>query len=188
MSDFKDIRSLIVDPAGHSKTLLRRLLVNLGASQVFAVSSTEEALLTLRKDSFNIVFCDELVGPLDPFAFMKALRRDLETRDVTVPVVLVSAGADIAKIKAARDAGMNDVIVKPVSAMTIERKLQSLIHAPRPFVTAKAFVGPDRRGSGERRQFGERHPESEDRRGRSSREGSVFVVGPRSGPDKPAQS
>src|SRR6185312_10481349 len=115
-----------------------------------------------------------------PFAFLKALRRDLETRDVTVPVVLISSGADYSKVTAARDAGMNDVIVKPVSMETIERKLLSLILAPKAFVTAKAFVGPDRRGSGDRRQFGER-PAMTERRG-SRPAGSVFAIAPRLNP------
>lgn len=178
MNDFKDITPLIIDPAGHSKALLRTLLANLGVLEPVAVSRTDEALQSMRTEAYSIVFCDEMAGPLDPFDFLKALRRDLSTRDVTVPVVLVSVAADLTKIKYARDVGFNDVIAKPVSAGTIERKLQSLLKAPRPFVTAKAFVGPDRRGrSGdERRQFGER-PAGEDRRGHGK--ASVFTVAPR---------
>ena len=169
MSEFRDICPLIVDPSGHSKALLRSILTNLGVIGSAAVTGTDEALLILRKEVFSIVFCDELAGPLEPFAFLRTLRRDLTTRDVTVPVVLVSTGADSSKIKAARDAGMNDVIVKPVSVGTIKRKLRSLLHNPRPFVTAKEFVGPDRRSSAEdRRHFGERRPTQEDRRGTSS--------------------
>ena len=188
MSEFRDIRTLIIDPTGHSKLLLRSLLINLGVIGVAATADTDEALQILRKEVFSIVFCDELAGPLEPFAFLKALRRDLTTRDVTIPVVLVSAGADGSKIVAARDAGMNDVIAKPVSVGTIERKLRSLLLAPRPFITAKEFVGPDRRSSrDDRRQFGERRPASEDRRGASAR-GVVFEVAPRLNPNEPIKS
>ena len=141
----------------------------------------------LRAELFSIVFCDEFVGPLSPFEFLKALRMDLTTRDVTIPIVLVSAGASATSVTAARDAGMNDVIAKPVSIATIERKLRSLLLAPRPFVTVKGFVGPDRRGScPERRQFGERRPFIEDRRGETAN-GSVFVVPPRVNPDGPTK-
>ena len=186
MSDFRDISTLIIDPAGHSKALLKGLLTTLEVARAATVNSTEEALLTLRREVFTVVFCDELAGFLEPFAFLKALRRDLTTRDVTVPVVLISAGADYPKIVAARDAGMNDVISKPVSAETIERKLRSLLLAPRPFVTAKTFVGPDRRRAGEdRRKFGERH-NGEDRRGRSA-DAAVFSVAPRLNPNEPAK-
>ena len=74
MSDFKDIRTLIVDPAGHSKTLLRSILVNLGASQVFAVSSTEEALLTLRKDSSILFSAMNVLGHADAIITYPFLR------------------------------------------------------------------------------------------------------------------
>jgi len=189
MNEFKDIRTLIVDPAGHSKNLLRSLLTTLNVSQAVAVANTDEALACLRQEHFSIVFCDELVGPLDPYGFLMALRRDLVTRDVTVPVVLVSAAAEFSKITAARDAGMNDVIAKPVSAGTIERKLRSLLLAPRSFVTVKGFVGPDRRAGGERRQFGMRPPpQGEDRRGKSAEVGSVFAIGPRLLAGEPKES
>lgn len=178
MGNFRQIRTLVIDPTGNSKALLRRILANLGVMGVEAVSGSDEALAALRNELYTIVFCDELIGPLDPFAFLKALRRDLDSRDVTVPVVLVSAGAEFSKVAAARDAGMNDVIVKPVSAETIERKLGSLVLAPKNFVTAKGFVGPDRRRPGDRRQFGERTG-SVERRGSLGQSASIFTMSPR---------
>ena len=187
MSEFRDIRTLIIDPSGHSKALLRSILTNHGVFDVACVAGTDEALETLRKDPFSIVFCDELAGPLEPFAFLRALRRDLTTRDVTVPVVLVSSGAHSSKVKAARDSGMSDVIVKPVSIGTIERKLRSLLHNPKPFITAGEFVGPDRRCSAaDRRHFGERLTILEDRRGTSST-GSLFDIS-RLKPTEPIKS
>jgi CheY-like chemotaxis protein len=190
MSEFRDIRTLIVDPTGHSKALLRSLLTNLNVSHVATVANTDEALACLRQENFSIVFCDELSGPLNPFEFLKALRLDLTTRDVTVPVVLVSAAAELSTVALARDAGMNDVIAKPVSMGTIERKLRTLLLAPRSFVTTKGFVGPDRRGGGDRRQFGPRPGGAEDRRGKSpaaSAGASIFTVAPRLNLDEPKE-
>jgi len=182
MSEFKDIKTLIIDRAGHSKALLRKLLTAFGVSRIMTTHATDEALVMLRRESFSIVFLDEMAGPLKPLGFLRMLRRDLNTSDVTIPVVLVSAGTDAGKITAARDAGMNDVISKPVSVRTIERKLRSLLAAPRPFVTAKAFVGPDRRTlRDDRRQFGERPPKN-DRRGKKL--ASVFAIGPRLNTDE----
>jgi two-component system chemotaxis response regulator CheY len=185
MSAFRNIAPLIIDPAGHSKGLLKRLLTNLGVRGVTAVCDTDEALKILRTTAFSIVFCDEIAGPQSPIEFAKALRRDLTTRDVTIPVVLVSGSAEISMITAARDAGMNDVIAKPMSALTIERKLHSLLNAPRSFVTAKTFVGPDRRRTGEdRRQFGECPDGAGERRSRTS-DGTVFAVVARLNLDEP---
>ena len=180
MSEFKDIKPLIIDPDGHSKALLRKLLTAFGVSRIMSTNATDEALIMLRRETFSIVFLDEMAGPLKPVHFLKMLRRDLNTNDFTVPVVLVSAGADTAKITAARDAGMNDVIAKPVSVQTIERKLRSLLVEPRDFVTTKSFVGPNRRHTQEdRRQFGERTAKKE-RRGKKP--SPVFPIAPRLSP------
>jgi two-component system, chemotaxis family, chemotaxis protein CheY len=177
MSEFKDIKALIIDPEGHSKALLRKLLTGFGVGRIMATNATDEALVMLRREPFSIVFLDEMAGPLKPLGFLRMLRRDRNGSDVTVPVVLVSAAADAGKITAARDAGMNDVISKPVNPHTVERKLRSLLEAPRPFVKEEAFVGPDRRTPrDERRQFGERPPK-ENRRGKKRT--AVVVVHPR---------
>jgi DNA-binding response OmpR family regulator len=83
-------------------------------------------------------------------------------------VVLVCAHADAAKITAARDAGMNDVISKPVNLPAVERQLRAALAPSRSFVVSKNFVGPDRRHMrDDRRQFGER-PLRFDRRSKKS--------------------
>lgn len=162
MIAFKDICALIVDPTGHSRALLRGVLVSLGVRRISALKDTEQALQYMEEERFDVVFCDEKI---DVIAFLKRLRRDVRTLDVTVPVILILAGANRQQIQTIRDAGVNDVIVKPVSPKTVEQKLQSLILTPKPFVAVESFVGPDRRRNrDDRRQFGERPPPAVDRR------------------------
>lgn len=177
MSEFKDILPLIIDPDIQSEALLRKLLAAFGINRVMSAQATDDALVMLRREPFSIVFLDELAGPLKPLHFLKMLRRDQHSRDVTVPVVMLCAQLDAAKVTAARDAGMNDVIMKPVNLPAIERQLRALLLPRRPFITAKNFVGPDRRHMREdRRQFGER-PAGKDRRAKP--------IAPSADPQKP---
>ena len=166
MGEFKHLSALIIDPSGHSKKLIRTILLSIGLHRIWPVSHTNVAIDTLRQQSFDIVFCDEKVGPLSPESFIKKLRCDLRTSNVTVPVVLISCGMSRDHVSAWRDAGGSDVIVKPLSPETLRLRLKSLVWEPKDFVTAKSFIGPDRRRSdgGERRQFGERRPLGADRR------------------------
>ena len=178
-SELSQIRVLIIDENGHGISLLRSILIQLGVKDTVALRSTEQALQVLRENKFDVVFVDDLATPLSPVGFVKALRRDLTTQDVTVPVVLVSGGASRTHIEDVRDAGANDAIAKPVSVETVERKLRSLVLEPQAFVTARTFLGPDRR-RGERR--GDRR-EGEERRGQRESDANVFLRPPRVRPE-----
>jgi DNA-binding response OmpR family regulator len=168
MREFKDILPLLIDPDLQSKALLRKLLTAFGVERIMTAQATDDALMMLRREKFHIVFLDEMAGPLKPLHFLKMLRRDQQSVDVTVPVVLITPQIDAAKVKAARDAGMNDVISKPVNLPAVERQLRAALAPARPFIAAKNFVGPDRRHTREdRRQFGER-PLRLDRRAKKS--------------------
>jgi CheY-like chemotaxis protein len=171
--ELKDLNVLIVDSSGYSKNLLRSILITLGVSQISSSGSAGEAAEELRKQLFHVVFCDENIT--DPMAFIKSLRIDLNTMNVTIPVILVSSGANFGMVAQWRDAGGSDVIVKPISPAAIQSRLVALVLNPKAFVTARSFVGPDRRRSGDRRQFGERTPAGIDRRS-GNQDGVVFAT------------
>ena len=48
-------------------------------------------------------------------------------------------------IAAARDAGVTEFLRKPFAPQHIALRLESLRKAPRPFVEAESYAGPDRR-------------------------------------------
>jgi DNA-binding response OmpR family regulator len=176
MGKFQDLNILIVDPAGHSKSLLRSILNSLGIQRIIALATTDEALATLRVETFDVLLCDERAGPTQPDKFVRKLRSDVSITNVTMPVVLISAGTNHGRVATWRDAGGSDVIVKPISLDALKLRLQALILNPRNFVTARSFIGPDRRRAGaDRRQFGERRPPGGDRRNQQA-DGAVFSM------------
>ena len=175
MHELKDLNVLIVDSSGFTRNLLRQILLSLGVTNISAHGSTAAALEVMRQELFHVAFCDENSGPLAPTAFIKALRSDLQTMNVIMPVVLVTSGADVGMVARWRDSGGSDVVVKPVSPMVIQSRLISLVLNPKPFVTTRSFIGPDRRHAGERRHFGERLPVV-DRRSGETQDGVVFTA------------
>lgn len=159
----KDI--LIVDADGHSRRLLKQIFALLGFQRITCTNSTSDALALLRSKWFHIVFCDESASPHSPADFAKSLRCDLSTGNVIIPMVLISSAAKFEEVKEWRDAGGNDVIVKPISTEVMKTRIVSLILSPKPFVTAKTFIGPDRRrATDDRRLDGARNLTVNDRR------------------------
>ena len=48
-------------------------------------------------------------------------------------------------VEMSRDQGITDVICRPMSPKTVTDKLRAALRAPRPFIAAPEFFGPDRR-------------------------------------------
>ena len=145
MSDLQKIRIMIVSPKGYGRNLLREIFFSLGVRDITLAANCSAAIGALRARRCNAVFCDEIAG--DIAGFMKALRRDTKTKNITVPAFLVSARVQEKQVAIARDAGMNSVLVKPLSAATIERRLKLVLERPKAWVATNTFIGPDRRAN-----------------------------------------
>jgi len=48
-------------------------------------------------------------------------------------------------VERARDAGVTEFLIKPVTPRGLFLRIQEVIERPRPFVKSPAFIGPDRR-------------------------------------------
>jgi DNA-binding response OmpR family regulator len=49
------------------------------------------------------------------------------------------------RVVAARDAGVTEFLVKPLSARALYERIVNVVVNPRPFVRTKTYFGPDRR-------------------------------------------
>jgi two-component system chemotaxis response regulator CheY len=143
--EIKALAAIIVDGKAHTSKILRSLLSTLGLSRVVVMPDAEEALALMREERFDVAFCDENSAGMNPVMFSMLLRRDAQIADPMIPIILVSAGARRRQIELARDSGCNDVLIRPMSIETVRRKLKTVVLAPRPFIAAEDFIGPDRR-------------------------------------------
>lgn len=146
-----NLHILIVDGKVGNARLLRGILLALGISNVVMAEDTATALEIMETAAFHVVFCDEAVGPLDAAGFVLSVRRKGKVRNPRTPIVLVSDGPQRAQVEQVRDAGINDLIVRPLSMSSVERKLHTLLAVPKPFIETEAFFGPDRRRERDRR-------------------------------------
>ena len=66
---------------------------------------------------------------------------------------MLTGHTSVDHVQAARDAGVNEFLAKPVSSKAILSRLVAVIEHPRPFVRTKVYFGPCRR----RRREGDYH-------------------------------
>jgi PleD family two-component response regulator len=137
-------RVLVVGAKGPAGSMLRTVLTAAGIARVVVIDDPRRALDVLCADPFEAVFIegDTLLGE-EPFAY--AVRRDPALLNPMIPIFAVFGGPRRRDVEMARDHGITDVICRPMSPKTITEKLRAALAAPRPFIAAPEFFGPDRR-------------------------------------------
>ena len=62
-----------------------------------------------------------------------------------VPVIMLTGFSERARILAARQSGINEYLLKPVSEKSLHSRIRAMIEQPRRFVNTSNYFGPDRR-------------------------------------------
>ncbi len=146
--DLCELHVLIVGGKPHTVMTLRTVFGIIGLNKVSAVADSARAVAMLRDQAVDAVFCDEHTGAVDGVPFPLAARRAEGVLNPMLPIFLVCAAPMRRQVEGARNDGITDVLVRPISAATVIRKLRGAVLAPRPFILASGFFGPDRRGGG----------------------------------------
>ena len=93
----------------------------------------------------DVAVVDYKMTPLNGVEFVRLVRNSPDSPDPFLPVIMLTGHADRRRIDEARDAGVTEFLVKPVTAKALIGRLQGLILTPRPFVKLDGYFGPDRR-------------------------------------------
>jgi two-component system, chemotaxis family, chemotaxis protein CheY len=145
--NLEHVKFLIVEDNTFMRTIVRRILTALGAHDVKEAPDGADALRILSTWHADIMIADWEMQPLDGIELTRMIRTADDTANPFLPIIMLTSYAEIAQITEARDAGVTEYIVKPVSAKALFRRIREIVEHPRPFVKTKGFFGPDRRRS-----------------------------------------
>jgi DNA-binding response OmpR family regulator len=136
-------------------------LQTLGISQVEEARDGADGWQHLQRFHADFVIADWKMEPMNGLTFSRKIRHAENSPNRFLPIIMVTGYSELSLVAEARDAGVNEFLTKPISARSLVGRIVSVITAPRPFVEAGDYFGPDRR----RRQ----HPvQGEDRRKKKS--------------------
>jgi two-component system chemotaxis response regulator CheY len=140
----QDIEILIIDDHEHMRTIVAMLLRAFGFHRIREAESVQAAFRMMTELAADLVIVDLNMPGANGIDFTRRLRAETDGRART-PVLMMTGHATPARVVGARDAGVNEFIVKPVTGRTLADRLRRLIDEDRPFVRASSFVGPCRR-------------------------------------------
>ena len=143
--NLRDLVILVADPSPYLCMLVHGILRGFGANKVIEVKHSFGVLETLIGQRVDILLCDAKLPPHGGLSLTRAIRRNTENENRTMPILIMTSDTREAAIKTARDVGANMVVAKPMSPASLYDRLAWVAFNPRQFVDSETYFGPDRR-------------------------------------------
>ncbi|MEG3619258.1 response regulator [Magnetovibrio sp. PR-2] len=146
--NIQNVNVLVVDDDIHSRQIVKGILWALGVRDVREAKDGAEALRILQTFAADIVFCDWNMCPIDGLEFTRLVRTSTDSPNPFVNIVMLTAHREFKHVIEARDAGINEYLIKPVSPKSLYARICAVIDNPRPYVRCFGdgeYFGPTRR-------------------------------------------
>ena len=140
------LRVLLIDDNHHMRTIVGSILKGLGVRQLREAADGADGLQVLRDWPADLAIVDFRMEPLDGATFTRMVRNAKDSKNPYLPIIMMTGFADRSRVFEARDAGVTEIIAKPLTARAIIERIETVIMRPRPFVRTEDYFGPLRRG------------------------------------------
>lgn len=141
----RDVSVMIVDDQQFTANMLRQMVRILGCMDIQAFSNVESAWTYYKHNRIDLIILDWEMSPDSGLKLTRLIRKSPETPNAFVPIIMVTAYRDKDHVFKARDAGVTEYVVKPVSPKALYSRIEAVIERPRRFVRVGEYFGPDRR-------------------------------------------
>src|SRR5260221_1569501 len=140
-----DVRVMLVDDNPHMRSIISTILIGVGVKQIREFEDGSGALAALRDWSADIAFVDYQMAPMDGLEFTRLVRDPQTSAAPYLPIVMVTGKVDRRSVAQARDSGVTEFIVKPVTPRAVIDRFNAVLFKPRSFVRTETYFGPTRR-------------------------------------------
>jgi DNA-binding NarL/FixJ family response regulator len=141
----KGLDVVVADDSEQMRAYHRSVLELLEASRIREVEEGAEAFREICADTPDLLITDYGMAPEDGVELTRKVRNKDVSPNPYLPVIMVTAYTDKARISLARDAGVSGLLHKPVSPQELSHTIADVIGDPRPFIRTRDYFGPDRR-------------------------------------------
>jgi two-component system chemotaxis response regulator CheY len=119
------MRVLVVDDFPTMRRIVKTLLRQLGYTNVIEAEDGQAGLAKLQNEKIDLVLLDWNMPKMTGLELLKAIRADDALQHI--PVVMITAEGRKEDVLEAVKAGVNNFVVKPFTAETLEEKLAKVL-------------------------------------------------------------
>ena len=117
-------RILVVDDSSTNIVLLEAILNGQGY-EIETAQSVKEAYQIIKKENVDLILLDLLMPRVSGFDFLKEIKSSDATKDI--PVIIVSAVADVENKKKSLELGALDFINKPIDIQDFIERIEAIL-------------------------------------------------------------
>jgi two-component system, chemotaxis family, chemotaxis protein CheY len=136
---------IVVDDNQYMRKMVRNLLVNCGVKDIYEAADGIAALDMIRTVAPDVVILDWEMPLLNGPELVRIVRSPGVFPMPDVPIIMLSGYGERWRVVEAVKLGVNEYLIKPVSAKAIYDRLVSIFAQPRPAVQLGDYYGPEPR-------------------------------------------
>eukprot|EP01042_Synura_sphagnicola_P028423 gene28423-36664_t len=125
MADYSSLKILLVEDNQHMRSIVTAILKGSGIRNVLEARDGAEGFELLRQFPADIALVDFNMSPVDGVEFTRMLRTGSDSTNPYLPVVMITGHSERARVYEARDCGVNEFVVKPLTARALLGRLNS---------------------------------------------------------------
>ncbi|HER26974.1 MAG TPA: response regulator, partial [Rhodospirillales bacterium] len=101
------------------RVIVKRILASLGSKNIREAEDGADGLKVLQTFFPDIIITDWVMDPIDGIEMSHMIRNSSDSKNPFVPIIMLTAHSEISRIIKARDSGINEIVVKPVSVKSL---------------------------------------------------------------------
>jgi two-component system chemotaxis response regulator CheY len=121
----KDMPILIVDDYKTMLRIIRNLLKQIDFNNIDEATDGSMALEKMKEKKYGLVISDWNMQPMTGLDLLRSVRADGNLKPT--PFIMITAESKTENVVAAKEAGVNNYIVKPFNAETLKSKIESVL-------------------------------------------------------------
>jgi len=143
--DFSEVDALVVEPPLSSRRVLRMALNGIGLRRLNEVETQVPDRSTVNLGAYDLIFLDAKEDTAEVFRLITDIRNRTASNNPFSIVIVTTFEPTQALIQRSFNAGVDDVLVKPVALKQVHDRIATLVEGRRPFIVTATYIGPDRR-------------------------------------------
>ena len=145
MFSLRSLNVLLVDDNQNMRAIAAAVLHSADIRNVHEAAEGATAFDLLRRHPIDLAIVDFNMFPLDGVAFTRLVRTSPDSPNTFLPIIMMTGHSERSRVYEARDAGVTEFIVKPLTAKAVLDRINAVIMRPRAFIKTDDYNGPCRR-------------------------------------------